>query len=160
MARCIFNSIVLLLLIFTVSHFYSLSIASFSASSTVINGTLTVCDGVQFSVTCTHGNVGTGVTFWVFNPPLEDCASRTIYHDSSSPIPQECTPFTFRDISTLKEQILNSTLEAVASELLNGIYIECRDSGGDTFTEIGNVTLCVTGKDMYLMIDIESMVGL
>ena len=126
---------------------YHTATNSLSSSPPAVNGILTLCDGESFSITCTHGNTATGLTFWKFDPPLEDCPSRTVFpgQDPLQAHLQHCDPFTFTNIKRLQD-IFSSTVEADARPWLNNMSVQCRDSAGNDYVEVGNVILCVVGK--------------
>ena len=109
------------------------------------SGTLLVCVGHQISLTCSHENGATGTTRWIFSSPV-DC-SRAIDHNnpySTDP----CGPFIFKNVTELTSDavLFNSTAVATASASMSGTVVECRDSSGRTFNQIGNITLCIIGK--------------
>ena len=106
---------------------------------------LTVCIGEQISLTCSHDNAANGVTQWIFSPPV-DCIRAITHSDPLSRAP--CGPFTFQNITelTLDTVLLNSIAVAMTSASMSGTVVECRDSSGTVFNQIGNISLCVIGK--------------
>lgn len=107
------------------------------------SGMLTACAGDQISIRCSHDNLATGATRWIFEPPI-DCAEAIDHNPPISTHP--CGPFTFHGVTELPQVPLHSTAEATASASMSGAVIECRDSGGLRFNTIGNLTLCIIGK--------------
>lgn len=55
---------------------------SFTSSPASIDGDLYVCNGWQFSITCSHNNTAVGVTRWTFSD-LDSCVSISIDHFTS-----------------------------------------------------------------------------
>ena len=122
-----------------------LSINSFLYSPTDANGGLTTCVGRRISLTCSHDNDANGITRWVFSAPV-DC-SETIDHNP--PIfTRPCGPFSFHNISEIgRNDLFNSSAVAtVASTSMSGTIVQCRDSSGDVYNEIGRVSICIIGE--------------
>ena len=116
--------------------------SSLESNPPQVNGVLIAYDGDQISLTCSHNNLGTGVTKWSFTSPV-DCIEAI---DHNPPITtRSCGPFTFERITELSGSVLNSTAVATASASMNGAVVECRDSAGVSFNLIGNITLCIIG---------------
>lgn len=126
--------------------------ATNSLQSTPIDtgGILTTCAGEILSLTCTHNNLATGITRWIFTTPIN--CSRTIDHNP--PIfTHLCGPFRFQNVTEIGLQnSLNSTTIAIASASMNGTIIECRDSSGTVFNSIGSIKLCIIGKHIILLL--------
>ena len=117
----------------------------FESNPAHVDGMLTACVGDQISLTCSHDNLDDGVTVWTVSPPVG--CMETIIH--SYPIhASQCGPFTFQDISDLTGDSiapLSTTAIATANVSMNGAVVECRDSTGREFNQIGNTTLCIVG---------------
>ena len=115
-----------------------------TSTPTHINGVLTTCAGSQISITCTHSNVDSGLTSWRFGPPI-NCTPLAEHNPVS--YPELCPIFTFHNITSVNQGVLSSTVVAMANSSMTGANIECRDSAGLTFNIIGNIELCITGKE-------------
>ena len=133
---------------------FTIVLGSFESISLSYDGSgtsvLTVCAGDLIMLTCHHDNQETGITRWIFSPPV-DCAEIIDHSNPTSTDP--CDPFTFQNITELTPTttLLNSTAVARAKGSLSGTVIECRDNGGMAYNQIGNVTLCVIGMMVQLM---------
>ena len=122
----------------------SVAIGLLESTPVHVDGVLTACVGHQILLTCSHDNDATGTTQWIFGPPV-DC-SRAIDHNnpfSTDP----CGPFMFQNVTELTPDAVffNSTAIATASASMSGTVVECRDSPGREFNQIGNITLCIIG---------------
>ena len=128
----------------------TLAISSFVSTPHHIGVVLTACAGDQISLTCSHDNVGIGVTRWVVSAPI-DC-SETVDHNP--PISTDpCGPFTFQDVTEIPDDVLlNSTAVVIANASMSGGVVECRDGGGSIFNQIGNVTLCIIDQPNNLTV--------
>ena len=104
---------------------------------------LTVCAGDQISLQCSHDNYVSGITRWIFSHPV-NCL-RLIDHNNPGTA-RLCDPFTFHNITDISSGgLLNSIAVTVANGSISSTVIECRDSAGSQFNQIGNTTLCVIG---------------
>ena len=116
-----------------------------------VGGVLSVCAGDLISIKCGHTNTGSGVTRWVFSPPV-DC-SEIIEH--SRPNDRQCGTSAFRlaGITRLVANvILNSTAIATANTTMSGTTVQCFDSAGIASVTVGSVTLCIFGRTLSLFI--------
>ena len=121
----------------------SVAIGSFqSTPSPQDNGLLQVCDGETISLSCSHENTASGISRWVFSPPL-DCSF--IVDHASPDLSRGCGPFQL-ETATMNNGTLMSTVAATADTTITGTVVECRDSGGISFNVIGNISICVLGK--------------
>ena len=109
-----------------------------------VGGVLTACAGDQISLTCSHDNLNSGVTSWLFYQPV-DC---TEVIDHAPPISTDpCGPFTFQDVSILApDAVLSSTAVATANTSMTSTVVECRDSAGILYDQVGNISLCILSK--------------
>ena len=134
--------------VFTILVMYTMpgmTLRTFQFTPAGVNGVLSACVGNRISLTCTHDNDATGVTRWIFSPPI-DC-SETIDHNP--PIfTRPCGPFVFNNISRIgSNDLLSSTaITAEASASMSGSVAECRDSSGDVYNQIGIASICIIGK--------------
>ena len=103
---------------------------------------LTACAGDKVSLTCSHGNDAVRSTRWIFSDPV-NCAETVDHNPPISTDP--CGPFSFTNITewTQGTDLFNSTAVAIANASMSGTIVECRDSGGGVFNQIGNITLCL-----------------
>ena len=124
--------------------FCAVALSSFESTPAHTSGVLIACAGNQISLTCSHDNLDSGTTRWVFSQPV-DC-SETIDHNP--PIfTDPCGSFTFQDVSELAPgTVLHSTTVATANTSMTGAVVECKDSAGILSKIIGNITLCVIGE--------------
>lgn len=131
-----------------------LTLESFQSTPADASGMLTACVGNRISLTCTHDNDANGVTRWVFSPPI-DC-SETIDHNPPV-FTRPCGPFSFSNITTIgSSDLFSSTAFATVSSVsMSGTIVECRDSSGDVYNEIGSVLICIIGK--YVAVRITSL---
>ena len=120
---------------------------SFMSSPANIDGVLTACPGEQISLTCSRNESSTGITRWIFGPPV-DC--NIIVDNVGSDNTGTCGPFSFQNVTATNNGpgVLTSTAVANASISMSGSVIECRDNAGITgFNQIGNaISLCIIGK--------------
>ena len=112
--------------------------------------TLIACVGHQILLTCSHDNDASGITRWIFSPPV-NCSTAIDHNNPLSTFP--CGPFMFQKVTELTSDALlfNSTVVATASASMSGTVVECRDSTGRTFNQIGYITLCIIGKSKLLL---------
>ena len=58
-----------------------------------------------------------------------------------------CGPFIFQDVSVLAPgAVLSSTAVATANTSMTGTVVECRDSAGIFYEQVGNISLCILSK--------------
>ena len=106
---------------------------------------MSACSGDMISIKCGHTNTGSGVTRWIFSPPV-DC-SEIIEH--RRPNDRQCgsSPFRFQQITSLTENvILSSTAVATANTTMTDTTVQCQDTAGISPMTIGNVTVCIFGE--------------
>lgn len=116
----------------------------FESNPAHVDGMLTACVGDQISLTCSHNNLYDGITVWTVSPPVS--CMETIVHSSIRA--SQCGPFTFQDTTELTGDttaLLSTTAIATANVSMNGAVVECRDSTGRLFNQIGNTTLRIVG---------------
>ena len=115
------------------------------------DGVLSACAGSQISITCRHSNLNSGVTPWIFSPPV-DC-STTIDHNTVSYEP--CGPFTFQGVTAISIHnydmitAFSSTAVATANTSMTGTVVSCQSGLSLRPTIIGSITICVTGNNCY-----------
>ncbi len=107
-----------------------------------MNGMLSVCPGVSFSLTCVHDNPdpNVAVTFWQL-PGVPQCL---ISHDVIGNV--TCGTFTVTMISSNNGSTLNSTVLVTAMDSLSGGVFGCFDGISSNSPSVGSVTLDVLSE--------------
>ena len=99
-------------------------------------------------MTCTHDNLGGGVSKWTFTSPTRDYCERPIIinHNFPDNVPP-CGPFMFQNVTSLEPvpKLLSSMVIATAEGYMSNTTVECEDSAGTNVNQIGFITLCVIG---------------
>ena len=60
-----------------------------------------------------------------------------------------CGPFMFENITRISPTTptaLSSTVVFIANESISNTLVECRDSAGGVYNQVGNITICVVGE--------------
>ena len=114
---------------------------------------LIACAGDKISLTCSHSNSDNGVTLWTFTPSNHCNRTRVpIDHINPDGVPP-CGPFMFENITRISPTTptaLSSTVVFIANESISNTLVECRDSVGDVYNQVGNITICVIGKMSFI----------
>lgn len=130
---------------------------SISSTFPVVNEVLIVYTQETISLTCSHDNSNSGVTRWMFSPPI-DCTSLIDHTNPSTTSP--CGPFVFHNISVAApNMLLSSTAVATASVAMTGTMVACRNANGQHFETSGYLTLCVTGTVFSRIVVITSSIS-
>ncbi len=95
------------------------------------------------SFTCAHDdNFTLSLTIWKVAGAVA-CSAAAVHANTADIM---CGPFTINMISGVGGSVLSSTLQIPATQELNGIMVQCRDSTGPNANQIGNVTVNVLGR--------------
>ena len=118
-----------------------------------VNGTLVACVGDEISLTCSHNNTVSATTRWIISSPV-NCSTH-VNHNPPTPVAPPCGPSSFQNITIAEGGVaqLNSTAVAIvnSSTAINGSIVECK-AGFSTPVSVGNISLCVIGKNSSMCI--------
>ncbi len=101
-----------------------------------------MCPGDSVSITCTHDNSAGEQTQWVITGTVE-CEVIVSHVTRADAV---CGPFTISMISNNNGPTVNSTAVSSDTSAINGITVQCRDSGLSSSAEVGSLNVSVFGK--------------
>ena len=125
-----------------------------------VNRVLTACVGDKISLTCSHDNDAVRGTQWIFSSVLKPLITILPF-----PLIHVVHSHSQISLNGHKELFCTSPLLLLRPVSLNGTMVECRDSGGGVFNQVGAITLCVIGKSTHftgllLILKVYSSVGM
>ena len=112
-----------------------------------------LCPDTPFSLTCSYNHTNEESSRWEFKiQSSQTTIACPVTHNPPNPTTCGEDLFNINNISDVSEPVRSSTAQGVATDVLDGAVVFCREGAGASDRQIDNVTIRVGNYLIYFFI--------